>query len=123
MIDGLMLDQHVRWPFWQRHPWVTGAAAIVVFWQLMNGWYATVATMALIGLMVYIGRRGRAAARRDAGLRARADYEYRLSLAGDPRGMFGRYPPVQAGWFPDPRTPWQLRYFDGAVWTGHAIRR
>ena len=56
-------------------------------------------------------------------LRARADYDYRLSLAGDPRGLFGRYPPVQAGWFPDPQNRYQMRYFDGALWTGHALRR
>ena len=24
-------------------------------------------------------------------------------MAGDPRGVFGRYPPIQPGWFPDPR--------------------
>jgi len=59
----------------------------------------------------------------DAGLRARAEYEYRLSLAGDQRGLFGRYPPVQAGWFPDPQNRCQMRYFDGAMWTGHAINR
>jgi hypothetical protein len=33
----------------------------------------------------------------DAGLRVRADFEHRLSLTGDPRGVFGRYPPVQPG--------------------------
>ena len=51
------------------------------------------------------------------GLRARAEYEHRLNLTGDPRGVFGRYPPVQPGWFPDPQNRYQLRYFDGGVWT------
>ena len=60
---------------------------------------------------------------RSAGLRARADYEYRLSLAGDQRGVFGRYPPVQPGWFPDPQNRCQIRYFDGAMWTPYAISR
>ena len=68
---------------------------------------------------------------RDAGLRARAEYEHRLSLAGDPRGTFGRYPPVQPGWYPDPfaahrgspQRRYPLRYYDGAVWTPHAVSR
>ena len=58
-----------------------------------------------------------------AGLRARAEYEHRLSVAGDPRGVYGRYPPVQSGWFADPQNGWQLRYFDGAVWTPYTSRR
>ena len=66
-----------------------------------------------------IRRRRRTNALRDAGLRARAEYEHRLNLSGDPRGVFGRYPPVQPGWFPDPQNRCQLRYFDGGVWTGY----
>jgi len=119
----LMLYQHVRRPFWQRHPWVTGAAAFLLLWQLLNGSYVVVAVTVIVGLLIVIGRHRRASALRDAGLRARADYEYRLSLAGDPRGVFGRYPPVQPGWFPDPHNRWQLRYFDGAAWTRYAVRR
>jgi hypothetical protein len=38
-------------------------------------------------------------------------------------GLFGRYPPVQPGWFPDPQNRCQIRYFDGAMWTGHAVPR
>ena len=44
--------------------------------------------------------------------------------------MFGRYPPVQPGWYPDPSRPAAVtgntvpvRYFDGAVWTPHAVHR
>jgi hypothetical protein len=72
---------------------------------------------------LFLSRRRKAIAIRDAGLRARADYEYRLSLRGDQRGVFGRYPPVQAGWFPDPQNRCQIRYFDGVMWTPHAVRR
>ena len=96
---------------------------MVIGWQLMAGWYVTVATTAFVVLAIGIRRRKRALVIRDAGLRARAEYEHRLSLAGDPRGIYGRYPPVQAGWFPDPRNRYQMRYFDGAIWTPHAIRR
>lgn len=102
---------------------VTGTALALVVSLLMAGWYVTVAVAALVGLLIFVGRRRRALAIRDAGLRARADYEYRLSLAGDPRGMFGRYPPVQQGWFPDPQNRCQMRYFDGAMWTRHAVWR
>ena len=45
--------------------------------------------------------------------------EHRLNLRGDPRGIYGRYPPVQPGWFPDPQNRSQLRFFDGALWTGY----
>jgi hypothetical protein len=118
-----VLYQQLRSPFWRRHPVVTGTAALVTFWWVANGWYEAVAVTAIVGLLIFVSRRRKAHAIRDAGLRARADYEYRLSLAGDQRGLFGRYPPVQAGWFPDPQNRCQLRYFDGAIWTGHAINR
>jgi hypothetical protein len=118
-----MLYQHVRRPFWRRHPVVTGAAALLTFWWLLNGWYEALAVTAIVGLLIFVRRRTRALARRDAELRARAEYEHRLSLVGDPRGVFGRYPPLQLGWFPDPQNPYQIRYFDGALWTPHAIPR
>ncbi len=118
-----MLYEQARPPFWRRHPVVTGAAALVTFWWVANGWYEAVAVTAIVGLLIFVSRRKKAHAIRDAGLRARAEYEYRLSLAGDQRGLFGRYPPVQAGWFPDPQNRCQIRYFDGAMWTGHAINR
>lgn len=118
-----MLYQHVRPPFWRRHPVVTGTAALVTFWWLANGWYEAVAITAILGLLLVVNGRRKAHAVRDAGLRARADYEYRLSLAGDQRGVFGRYPPMQAGWFPDPQNRCRLRYFDGTVWTHYAVWR
>jgi hypothetical protein len=118
-----VLYQQVRPPFWRRHPVVTGTAALVTFWWLANGWYEAVAVTLIVALLLTFFRRRKARAIRDAGLRARADYEYRLSLAGDQRGIFGRYPPIQAGWFPDPQIRWQIRYFDGVMWTHHAVRR
>jgi hypothetical protein len=118
-----VLYRQVRRPLWQRHPVVTGTAALVTFWWLVNGWYEAIAVTAIVGLLVVVDRRRRAHNIRDAGLRARADYEHRLSLAGDQRGVFGRYPPIQAGWFPDPQNRCQVRYFDGAMWTHHIIRR
>ena len=116
-----MLYQQVPQPFWRRHPVVTGTALLVTSWWIANGWYEALSVTAIVGLLIFFGRRRRAHAIRDAGLRARADYEHRLSAAGDPRGVFGRYPPVQAGWFPDPRNRYQMRYFDGAMWTEHAV--
>ena len=118
-----MLYQQVRTPFWRRHRFVTGGAALMAFWWLANGWYEAVAVTAIAGLLLYVSRRRKALAIRDAGLRARAEYEYLLSLRGDQRGVFGRYPPVQAGWFPDPQNRCQIRYFDGVMWTPHAVRR
>jgi hypothetical protein len=112
-----MLYQQVRRPFWRRHPVVTGTVLLVAWWWLANGWYEAVAVTAIVALLIVVRRRTRALARRDAGLAARADFEHRLSLAGDPRGLYGRYPPVQAGWFPDPQNRYQMRYFDGAMWT------
>lgn len=102
---------------------LTGAALLVALWWLSSGWYDAVAIAAIAVILVVVNRRRRAMAIRDAGLRARADYEHRLSLLGDSRGVFGRYPPVQAGWFPDPQNRSGIRYFDGAIWTQHAVRR
>ena len=95
------------------------AAVAVAVWLVYNGAQVFVAVVGLAWLAVAVRRRLRANALRDAGLRARAEDEPRLNLSGDPRGIYGRYPPVQAGWFPDPQNRCQLRYFDGAVWTGY----
>jgi hypothetical protein len=121
-----MLYQQLQRPFWRRHPWVTAAAALLPLWLLLNvllNGGALFVVTAVIGLLIVVRRRARAIALRDAGLRARADYEHRLSLAGDPRGLYGRYPPVQPGWFPDPQSRCQLRYFDGAMWTPYTLCR
>jgi hypothetical protein len=118
-----VLYRQARHPLWQRHPVVVGAAALMAFWWLANGWYEAVVITAIVGLLVLVDRRRRAHSIRNDGLRASADYEHRLSLAGDQRGVFGRYPPIQPGWFPDPQNRWQIRYFDGVVWTHHIVRR
>ena len=118
-----MLYQQVHRSFWRRHPVVAGAGLVLTIWWLLNGWYEAVAVTAIIGFLIFVARRRRALAVRDAGLRARAEFEHRLSLAGDPRGVFGRYPPVQPGWFPDPQNGSQMRYFDGALWTPFAQPR
>jgi len=102
---------------------MTGAGLMLTAWWLHNGWYEVVAIAAISGSLIFVARRRRALVARDAGLRARADFEYRLSLAGDPRGLFGRYPPVQPGWFPDPQNGCQMRYFDGTFWTPYARLR
>ncbi len=117
-----MLHQQQR-SIVRRHPVLTGAGLVLTLWWLNNGWYQAVAVMAVIGLLVFVARRRRALAVRDAGLRARAEFEHRLTLAGDPRGTFGRYPPVQPGWFPDPHNGARRRYFDGALWTPYTRPR
>jgi hypothetical protein len=121
-----MLYQQLHRPFWRRHPWVTAAAVLLPCWLMLNvllNGGAIIVVAGAIGLFIVVRRRVRALALRDAGLRARADYEYRLSLAGDPRGLYGRYPPVQPGWFLDPLNGSQMRYFDGALWTSYSRPR
>lgn len=121
-----VLYQEIHRSFWRRHPWVTGAAVLLPVWVLLNvllNGGAMIAVAVAIGLFIVVRRRVRALALRDAGLRARADYEHRLRLAGDPRGLYGRYPPVQQGWFPDPQIGSQMRYFDGALWTPYTRPR
>ena len=110
-------------PFWQRHPLTTAAVLLWGTWLLMHGSYLAVAAAAGVATLITVRRYRRTRVIQQAGLRARADFEHRLSLAGDPRGIFGRYPPVQPGWFPDPRNGSQMRYFDGAVWTPYARPR
>ncbi|HKP43191.1 DUF2510 domain-containing protein [Mycobacterium sp.] len=109
--------------FWRRHPIATGAGVVLTCWWLSNRWYEAVAVVAVLATLVFVSHRRKVLARRDSGLRARADFEHGLMLAGDPRGTFGRYPPVQPGWFPDPQSPCQIRYFDGATWTHFAKPR
>jgi hypothetical protein len=94
------LYQHLRRPLWHRHPLPTGAAAVAVVWLLWTGAQLLVVAVGLAWLGVAIRRRTQANAVRDAGLRARAEYEHRLSLGGDLRGIYGRYPPVAAGVVP-----------------------
>lgn len=118
----MMTDQQTPRRFWRRHPLVCAAVVALAGWLLSDGHYLTVGLAAALALMVTIRRRRRANALRDAGLRARADYEHQLNAAGDPRGTFGRYPPVQPGWFPDPADRRRMRYFDGVAWTRHAAR-
>lgn len=118
-----MLYEQARRPFLRRHPVVAGIMVFVVCWWLANGWYEAVAVTAIVALLLFVSRRRKALAIRDAGLSARADYEHRLSLRGDQRGVFGRYPPVQAGWFPDPQNRCRIRYFDGVAWTEHVAWR
>ncbi|WP_319455129.1 MULTISPECIES: DUF2510 domain-containing protein [unclassified Mycobacterium] len=113
---------HAQLPFWRRHPVVTSVAVFLAGWLLVDGWYLTVALAAGAVLLLAIRRTRRARRFRHAGLRARAEFEHRLAQWGDQRGVFGRYPPVQAGWFPDPANRWQWRYFDGSMWTNHAAR-
>ena len=96
---------------------LTGATAVLTVWLLWSGAHVLVAAVAVAWLAFAIRRRSRANTLRQAGLRARAEYEHRLNLTGDPRGVFGRYPPVQPGWFPDPQNRCRLRYFDGGGWT------
>jgi hypothetical protein len=112
-----MLYQHVPRPFWRRHPVAVAVVSAVAAWWLWHGWYESLAFAVAIGALVVLRRRRRALAIRNSGLLARAEYEHRLSLAGDPRGTFGRYPPVQAGWYRNPENLSQMRYFDGATWT------
>jgi hypothetical protein len=121
-----MLYQQLHRSFWRRHPVVTAAAVVLPCWLLLNvllNGGAMVAVVVMVGLFIIVRRRVRALEVREAGLRARADYEHRLSLAGDPRGLYGRYPPLQPGWFPDPQNRSQMRYFDGALWTPYARPR
>lgn len=118
-----MLYQHVPRPFARRHPVLTVTAAATMTCWLLLGWYEALAIVARISVLVVARRRRRAAAIRDAGLRARADYENRLTAFGDPRGVYGRYSPYRPNWYPDPENPCLLRYFDGAAWTPHVLAR
>lgn len=89
-----MLYQQVRPPFWQRHPWLSAGVLLIGYALVVHGALALVLLAVGVWVVLAIRRRLRSAELRRAGLRARADYEHRLTLAGDPRGTFGRYPPV-----------------------------
>lgn len=106
-------------PFIQRHPWLTAGFLLCLVWLITHGAYGE-AVIAATGIGLIAARRHRRSRDiRRSGLRARADLEHRLALAGDPRGTFGRFPPVRPGWFADPVDHSHIRYFDGTVWTGY----
>jgi Protein of unknown function (DUF2510) len=110
-------------PFWQRHPLTTAAVLLCGTWLLINDSHPVVAAAAGVAAVITARRYLRARAIRRAGLRARADLEHRLVMTGDPRGIYGRFPPVQAGWFADPGHARQIRYYDGVAWTRHTASR
>lgn len=114
---------HAYVPIWRRHPVLATAAVAVACWWLASGWYWALVVSGTAAAVVVVRRVHRDRARHHAGLRARADYEDGLTRRGDPRGVFGRYPPVPSGWFPDPVNRCALRYFDGTAWTGHTAMR
>lgn len=88
----------VHLPFWRRHPVLVAGSALLAGWLVLQGWYVILAVLAMAATLIAIRRTHRARTIRHAGLRARADYENRLTSWGDPRGVFGRYPPAGAGW-------------------------
>lgn len=105
--------------FARRHPWITVGYVLWVGWLIAEGSYSLAAVaVGIVGIWA-LRRHQQARDVRWAGLRARADIEHRLTAAGDPRGTFGRYPPVCAGWFADPTGGRRVRYFDGVDWTAH----
>ncbi len=118
-----MQYQQLTAPFWQRHRLTTAAVLVCGTWLLIEGSYTVVAAAAGVAMLIAARRYRRIRAIQRAGLRARADLEHRLALTGDPRGIYGRFPPVQAGWFVDPGHARQIRYFDGAAWTGYTASR
>lgn len=90
-----MLSSRSQRRHWcRRHPVLTATAAAVALWWLWLGWYPAVIIVTAAAVALTIRRRRRAAVIRDAGLRARADYEHQLTLAGDPHGIYGRFPPA-----------------------------
>ncbi|MET4429075.1 DUF2510 domain-containing protein [Mycolicibacterium sp. 624] len=109
--------------FWRRHPALVAGSVALAVWLSLQGWYATLAVLTTAATLIAIRRTRRARSIERAGLRARAEFENRLTGYGDPRGVFGRYPPARAGWFTDPVSQWRLRYFDGWAWTGHTAVR
>lgn len=115
--------QRLSHPFWERHPWITGMLLMLGTLPVTEFPTAFLIGAATAAALVAARRYRRNREIHRAGLRARADLEHRLALSGDPRGIHGRFPPVQAGWFPDPAHARRIRYFDGASWTGHTAAR
>ena len=112
----MMLYQPVHRPSRQRL--MTAAGLLVAVWLLWNGAYVFVAVVGLswLGITAQTQKGQRATRRRTARTcRIRTPAEPR----GRSEGIYGRYPPVQPGWFPDPQNRSQLRYFDGGSWTGY----
>lgn len=77
--------------------WILLAAFTVEFWWLL---LAVVVVVVVVVLARRAARaaeeRRRAAAAERAALAARADQQHAWTLAGDPRGTYGRYPPASS---------------------------
>lgn len=76
---GMLLVLAVIGLLWK---WILGAAAVVVVWLLVR---TAVREHYAVEDIV---------AEMKADLVARADEQHRWVLAGDPRGIYGRYPPA-----------------------------
>ncbi|MHA0289095.1 DUF2510 domain-containing protein [Mycobacterium sp. C3-094] len=96
----MYMSRPPRPSWWRRHPLLTASAAAVALWWTWLGWYPAVILVTASVAVVAVRRRRKATAIRNAGLRARADYEHQLTLAGDPHGFYGRFPP--ADWYGRP---------------------
>ena len=118
-----MLYQHVRRPFWRRHPMVTGAAALLAAWLLLLiGGQELVAVTGISGLLIFVGRRRRALALRACRPALARNTSTGSASRAIPEGVYGLSTGT-VGMVRRSQNGWQLRYFDGAVWTPYTSRR
>lgn len=81
--------------FVKDHPWWTALGVLFALGAVLTYWYIIAAGMGVMAIVEY--RRDRTI-RRDA-LLARAEYEHRLEMQGDTRGLHGQYPPTAPNYF------------------------
>lgn len=86
------------------HPLLALFGMLFVLGLIIKFWYLILAALVLAGAVALGVRWSRqqsarraTEARRCAELSTRADYEHARYLAGDPAGLYGRYPPADPG--------------------------
>ena len=85
---GLLFLMALVFKFW---PWILGAA---VLWLLIK-FGLPVGQRAIREMREETQAEHERVARRNAELAARADLQHAWVLEGDPRGIYGRYPPTR----------------------------
>ncbi len=88
--------------FASRHPVWTTLGALFVLGLVIEYWWVIVLAAACVAAIYGITTmhkrselRAAAQAQAAAAIAARADFEHRRYLAGDPTGVYGQYPPAR----------------------------
>ncbi|MGE6851079.1 hypothetical protein ACQKGB_29130 [Bacillus tropicus] len=86
--------------FASRHPILTMIGALIVLGLIVEYWMVIVGALILAAVVYGVSRwweqeqhRRLLQKNEDAAIASRADYEHHLYMNGDPKGLYGQFPP------------------------------